>query len=96
MFKADLINQLTEKMKLQGREVSKTHAEAFLSALGEVTQEALAKGDDVTLPGLGKLSLAERAEREGRNPRTGETITIAASRSAKFSVSKDLKTAVNR
>lgn len=96
MHKSELINQITEKMKLShSRVVNKADVEALLASLVEVTQSALAKGDEVSLPGLGKFSVVERAEREGRNPRTGEAITIAASRAPKFSPGKELKTAIN-
>ncbi|MCX7204770.1 MAG: HU family DNA-binding protein [Proteobacteria bacterium] len=96
MNKSELLSQVTEKMKLNhSRVVSKADVEALLASLVEVTQNALAKGDEVSLPGLGKFSVIERAEREGRNPRTGETIKIAASRAPKFSPGKELKTAIN-
>lgn len=69
--------------------------ESILDALGSVVQEQLAKGGEVTLPGIGKLSVTERAARTGRNPQTGETIEIAAKKTPKFSAAKALKDAVN-
>ena len=56
---------------------------------------ALEKGDEVRLVGFGTFSVAERAASEGRNPRTGEKISIAASRQAKFKPGKTLKDALN-
>lgn len=75
-------------------EVSKTDAEHILKTASEVVQQALAGGDDVVLPGLGKFSVNERAARTGRNPATGEEIKIAAKRVPKFSAAKALKDAV--
>lgn len=68
--------------------------EKVLKALGDVTGTALKSGDDVTLPGIGKLSVGERAARTGRNPRTGETLAIAAKKTVKFGAGKALKDAV--
>ncbi|ABE50987.1 HU family DNA-binding protein [Methylobacillus flagellatus] len=69
--------------------------ESILDALGSVVQEQLARGGEVTLPGIGKLSVTERAARAGRNPRTGEIIPIEAKKTPKFSAAKALKDAVN-
>ena len=74
---------------------SKADAERVVKALGEVTQTALKAGDEVTLPGLGKFSVTAKPAREGRNPRTGETLQIAARKAPKFSAGKALKDAVN-
>ncbi len=56
---------------------------------------ALKSGDEVRLVGFGSFSVAQRAASEGRNPRTGEKIQIAASKQPKFSAGKGLKDAVN-
>ncbi|HYE49039.1 MAG TPA: HU family DNA-binding protein, partial [Azospirillaceae bacterium] len=53
------------------------------------------KGDDVRLVGFGTFSVSERAAREGKNPRTGEAIRIAASKAPKFTAGKGLKDTVN-
>lgn len=55
----------------------------------------MAKGDDVKLPGFGSFETQDRGERQGRNLRTGEAITIAASKAVRFSVGSKLKAAVN-
>lgn len=51
----------------------------------------LAKGEDVSVPGFGKFAVKDRPERQGRNPATGETMTIAASRKLSFTAAKELK-----
>ena len=65
--------------------------DAAIAAIGD----ALAKGDSVQLIGFGTFSVKERAEREGRNPRTGETVKIAASKAPVFKAGKALKEKVN-
>ena len=57
--------------------------------------EAVAAGDEVNIAGFGKFSVSARPEREGRNPQTGETIVIAASKNPKFKASKNFKDTVN-
>lgn len=96
MKKAELIEAVTSKMKVQhDRCVSKTDVSAFLDSLGDVCQSALTAGKEMPLPGIGKLTVNERAGRMGRNPKTGEAIEIAASKVAKFSVTRSLKEALN-
>ncbi len=65
--------------------------DAFLSAL----TLALRQGERVSIAGLGAFAVADRAERQGRNPKTGESIRIAASRTVKFKAGKELKQLVN-
>ena len=67
---------------------------AFLESLNFVIAESLAAGGEVVVPSLGKFSVKESAERTGRNPATGEAITIAAKRSPKFTPAKPLKDAL--
>lgn len=90
MNQAELIAAVAGKAGL-----SKAHAETTIKALGEVVTDALKSGDDVALPGIGKLAVTQRAAREGRNPATGESIKIAAKRAPKFSAAKALKDALN-
>lgn len=73
----------------------KSTVESVLVHLGTVTTHELKADGEVTLPGLGKLSVSHRAARTGRNPQTGAAIEIAASKSAKFGTSKALKDALN-
>lgn len=72
---------------------SKTAVEVVLKGLGAVAQNELGTGGEVVLPGIGKLSVATRAARTGRNPRTGEALEIAAKQVPHFSAAKALKDA---
>ena len=76
-------------------ELSKKDAEKALKAFTEVVAEELAKGEKIQLVGFGTFEVSERAAREGRNPRSGETMTIAASKAPKFKAGKALKDAIN-
>ncbi|MEO0399975.1 MAG: HU family DNA-binding protein [Pseudomonadota bacterium] len=75
--------------------MTKSDAARAVDAVFDAITEALQKGDDVRLVGFGTFSAAKRAAREGRNPRTGETIQIPASIQPKFSAGKGLKDALN-
>jgi len=89
MNKKDLIDRIAD-----GAEISKGKAEAALGALLDGIREALSKEEKVGLVGFGTFSVSRRAARKGRNPQTGETIDIAASKAPKFSPSKELKKAI--
>jgi len=86
MTKAELIDEVAEKSGLV-----KKDAAGAINAVLETIEETLKKGDGIALPGFGTFSVAERAERKGRNPATGEEITIPARKSAKFKAGKNLK-----
>lgn len=73
---------------------TKKATEAVLKATGDVIAATLAEGGDVTLPGLGKLYVKDRAARAGKNPKTGEAIQIAASKAPGFKAAKALKDAI--
>ncbi|MCB9963885.1 MAG: HU family DNA-binding protein [Rhodospirillales bacterium] len=90
MNKQDLIAQIAQEA-----DISKQKAGVALDATLEAIRNSLKKGDDVRLIGFGTFSVAERAATEGRNPRTGEKIKIAASKQPKFKPGKELKEAVN-
>ncbi len=75
--------------------MSKADATRAVDAVFDSITAALKKGDDVRLVGFGTFSAAKRKAREGRNPRTGETIQIPASTQPKFSAGKGLKDALN-
>jgi DNA-binding protein HU-beta len=75
-------------------QISKATAGKALDATMEAVTNALKKGDMVTLVGFGTFYVAERAARNGRNPRTGETIKIKAAKMPKFRAGKSLKDAV--
>jgi DNA-binding protein HU-beta len=70
-------------------------AASVVDAVLDAIASELAAGRDVAIAGFGKFSVSERAAREGRNPATGETIQIAASRAAKFSAAAALKQQLN-
>lgn len=89
MNQSDLIAQIAE---VAG--VKKSEAEHVLKTAAAITHEALASGDEVVFPGLGKFTVSERAERTGRNPQSGESMIIPAKRLPKFNASKALKDAV--
>ena len=75
--------------------ISKADAGSAVSAVLDSITEALSKGDKIALVGFGNFEISERAAREGRNPATGETIQIAASKAVKFKAGKALKDSVN-
>ena len=90
MNKTELIAAIAEKTEL-----SRKDAEKALKAFTEVIEEELKKGEKIQLVGFGTFEVSERAAREGRNPQTGETMQIAASKSPKFKAGKALKDAIN-
>ena len=79
----------------QAAEVSKSAAERAVDALVSAIKTSLKKGDMVTLVGFGTFYVGKRKAREGRNPRTGEPIKIAAAKVPKFRAGKALKDAIN-
>jgi DNA-binding protein HU-beta len=85
MNKTELINSIAEKAGL-----SKADAKKALDATVDTITEALAKDDKVTLIGFGTFSVVEKGERTGINPRTKETITIAARKTVKFKQGAEL------
>ena len=90
MNKQELIAAIANRTEL-----SKKDAEKALKAFTEVVEEELKKGEKIQLVGFGTFEVSERAAREGRNPQTGETMQIAASKSPKFKAGKALKDAIN-
>jgi len=75
--------------------LTQAQAEAAVNGVIDAVTDTLKSGGDVRLVGFGTFSVSERAATTGRNPRTGETINIAASKQAKFKAGQALKTAVN-
>lgn len=90
MTKTDLVNVVAAEAQL-----AKKDAEAAVSAVFAAITNALKEGDKVQLIGFGTFEVKAVGEREGRNPKTGETITIAAAKKPAFSASKVLKDEVN-
>ena len=90
MNKTEFIAAVAEKA-----EISKKDSEKALKAFVDVVAEQLKAGDKVQLVGFGTFEVSERAAREGRNPQTGDTMTIAACKAPKFKAGKALKDAIN-
>ena len=82
-------------MVAEAADISKAAAGRAVDAVFEGITSSLKGGDSVTLVGFGTFSVSDRAARSGRNPRTGETIQIKASKMPKFKAGKALKDAVN-
>ena len=85
MTKAELVGKISSDGGITKSQADKA-VDGFVSAVSD----ALATGDKITLVGFGTFSVGERAQREGRNPRTGEKIKIAASKVVKFKAGKTL------
>nr|MBV6630899.1 HU family DNA-binding protein [Oceanococcus sp. HetDA_MAG_MS8] len=90
MNKTELIEDVAERAGL-----SKADAARAVDAVVDSISEALAKDDKVSLIGFGTFMVRERAAREGRNPKSGEIIKIAAGKTPAFKAGKALKDAVN-
>lgn len=75
--------------------ISKADAAKAVKAFTDVVVEEMKKGEKIQLVGFGTFEVSERPAREGRNPRTGETMTIAASKAPKFKAGKALKDSIN-
>lgn len=88
--KSQLVSLVSEK--LGG---TKVEGEKALNAVIESITESLARGEEVALVGFGTFKVQQRAERTGKNPKTGEEITIKASKSPSFKAGKSLKESVN-
>lgn len=90
MNKTELVAAMAEQA-----EMTKKDAEKALTAFTEVVAKELKNGGKVQLVGFGTFEVSERSAREGRNPQTGETMKIAASKAPKFKAGKVLKDQVN-
>lgn len=86
MNKGELVEAIAQKA-----DVSKKEADAVLTAIVDSIVEAVSSGDKVTLVGFGSFEPRERQAREGRNPKTGETMQIPATRVPAFSAGKQFK-----
>ena len=89
MNKTELIDAIAEEAGLS--KDAKKALEAFLASI----EKTLKKGDKISLVGFGSWSVSEKPAREGRNPKTGETIKIAAKKVVKFKAGAELSNAVN-
>ena len=91
MNKTDLVNVIAQET-----DVKKKDVETVVNATFDAIVAALKEGDKVQLIGFGTFSVSERPAREGVNPRTGEKVTIAAKKVAKFKAGAELADAVNK
>lgn len=91
MNKVELVDAIAKETGL-----SKKDSEAALKAFTTTVSKELAMGHTVQLIGFGTFDVSKRAARSGRNPQTGETIKIAASKNAKFKAGKALKDLINK
>lgn len=89
MNKGDLVDAIAKQT-----DMSKSGAEAVVNAFVSTVTGALKKGDKVTLTGFGTFSISRRGPRQARNPRTGETIQVKASKVPRFKAGAGLKGAV--
>lgn len=89
MNKSELIEAIAQEV-----DISKAAAAKALDGMMNAVTGALKKGDTVTLVGFGTFYVGERAARQGRNPKTGEPLTIAAAKTPKFRAGKALKDAL--
>ncbi len=90
MNSADLVEKIAT-----AHDLTKADAKKLVDAVFGLIAEAAAKGEEISLPGFGKFKVKESAAREGRNPSTGETITIAASKKLGFTPAKAIKDKLN-
>ncbi len=89
MNKAELIERVSKKTKL-----TKTQTETILDAAIETIQKSVSSGEEVKIVGFGTFDRASRKQRNGRNPKTGTTIVIPASRVPRFRPGKEFKALV--
>lgn len=89
--KSDLVNSIADSVE----GLTRRQAAAALDAVIDLVTESLRAGESVKIPRLGSFAVSERAARKGRNPATGQSITIKASKGVRFKAGKDLKEALN-
>ena len=95
MNRQDLIAAIAETRQITNLAAGKKDTDAVVKAFTEIVMDDVAAGNKVQLIGFGTFESVERAAREGRNPRTNETMTIAASRSPKFKPAAPFKQKLN-
>ena len=88
------VTELAEQIATQ-QGVEKKQARQVVEAVFKAVVDAASKGEEVSIPGFGKFKVAAREARQGRNPATGETIQIAASKKLAFTPAKQVKDAMN-
>ena len=86
---------LAEVLAASDEKLTKGQAKALVDSLLKAVADAAARGEEINLPGFGKFKVQAKPARTGRNPSTGESIQIAASKKLSFQPAKALKDAVN-
>jgi DNA-binding protein HU-beta len=88
--------EMTECVATEVEGITRKQAADAVDCIFKFLSEALARGERIQVPGFGTFNLSERKARQGRNPTTGEAISIPASRSVRFKPGKELRDTVNR
>jgi DNA-binding protein HU-beta len=91
MNKAELVDKVAEKASSGDKAMTKKDVDSVITATIDAIMEAVASGEKVTLVGFGSFERRERKEREGRNPKTGDTMVIPATKVPAFSAGKLFK-----
>lgn len=91
MNKKDLVDRLVEEYEVTAR-----FARELVDTVFETMAQAARNGEEVSIFGFGKFKVAERAARKGRNPATGESVKIAASKNLRFTSARSLKASLNK
>ncbi len=91
MKKSELVNLAADRLPY----LTRKNAEIIVDTILESMVEALAKGDRIEIRGFGSFAVKHRAAREGRNPKTGETVHIPAKRMPHFKIGKELSGRIN-
>ncbi len=91
MNKSEIVAVVADELDVTRRDAEKTVDKIF-----QLITQALEDGDKVVISGFGSFEVRERAQREGKDPRTGETIVIPAQKTPAFKAGKSLKEAVNK
>ncbi|MEA5452281.1 HU family DNA-binding protein [Leptolyngbya sp. CCNP1308] len=91
MNKAELVDKVAEKASTGDKSMTKKDVDSVITATIDAIMEAVATGEKVTLVGFGSFERRERKEREGRNPKTGDTMVIPATKVPAFSAGKLFK-----
>lgn len=95
MNQSQFIQAIADQTTESGQSISKADVTRVLLALTGVVHTQLKAGEELTLPGIGKLKSQHKEAKTGRNPKTGEPVAIAAKTAPKFTAAKALKDALN-
>ena len=95
LTKQELIDEVKTQIADKRPDITKADVEALSDALWETIRNELSNGNVVPIPGFGIFELKESAERTGRNPQSGEPITIAASKAVRFKLAAPFKAQLN-